>query len=194
MNTAQFERIEAYLQNRLSETERRDFEAEIHENSTLSAEVEAQRKLRLGLRALGIEKQLLNAQKRTQTKQIGQIRNVFWGKMQWQTWAAAASIIVVLGVSWWVWNYNTAQNENQFMALAEKEMTDVQYKSLPFESLQNLSKAAPTRNAREKAEWYVALVYLKKGKNNEAKIILERIANEPQHLYCSQAKRMLNKW
>ena len=193
MNTAQFERIEAYLQNRLSETERRDFEAEIHENSTLSAEVEAQRKLRLGLRALGIEKQLLNAQKRTQTKQIGQIRNVFWGKMQWQTWAAAASIIVVLGVSWWVWNYNTAQNENQFMALAEKEMTDVQYKSLPFESLQNLSKAAPTRSAREKAEWYVALVYLRKGDTISAKKILHRISQNRLHPYRYKAKNLLEK-
>ena len=73
-------------------------------------------------------------------------------------------------------------------------MTDVQYKSLPFESLQNLSKAAPTRNARQKAEWYVALVYLKKGKNAEAKIILKRLANDPNHLYHTQAKRMLKIW
>jgi hypothetical protein len=191
MNTAQFERIEAYLQNRLSEAERQAFEVEIRANSALQAEVEAQQKLRLGLRAMAIEKNLRNAKKRTQTKQI---KMAFWGKSQWQTWAAAASIIVVLGVSWWGWNYDTAQNENQFMALAEKEMIDVQYKSLPFESLQNLSKAAPTRNAREKAEWYVALVYLKKGKNNEAKVILKRIANEPKHLYHSQAKKTLAKW
>ena len=39
MNTADFERIEAYLQNRLSEAERRGFEAEIHANSELRAEV-----------------------------------------------------------------------------------------------------------------------------------------------------------
>lgn len=191
MNTAQFERIEAYLQNRLSEAERRDFEAEIQANSALRAEVEAQQKLRLGLRAIAIEKNLRNVQKRTQTKQT---KMVFWGKTQWQTWAAAASIVLVLGVSWWVWNYNSTQKENQFMALAEKEMTDVQYKSLPFESLQNLSKAAPTRNAREKAEWYMALVYLKKGKNKEAKIILERIVTKPKHQYSPQAKRILKKW
>jgi hypothetical protein len=193
MNTAQFERIEAYLQNRLSEVERRDFEAEIHENSTLRAEVEAQQKLRLGLRALGIEKQLLNAQKRTQTRQIGQIRNMFWGKMQWQTWVAAASIVLVLGVSWWVWNYNSTQNKNQFMALAEKEMTDIQYKSLPFESLQNLSKSAPTRNAREKAEWYVALVYVKKGDTISAKKILRRISQNRLHPYRYKAKDLLEK-
>jgi hypothetical protein len=190
MNTAQFERIEAYLQNRLSEVERRDFEAEIHANRALQAEVEAQQKLRLGLRAMAIEKNLRNAQKRTQTKQI---KMVFWGKPRWQTWAAATSIVLVLGVSWWVWNYNSTQKENQFMALAEKEMTDVQYKSLPFESLQNLSKAAPTRDAREKAEWYMALVYLRNEKHKEAKAILKRIANEPRHLYQRQAKGLLIK-
>ena len=79
------------------------------------------------------------------------------------------------------------------MALAEKEMTDVQYKSLPFESLQNLSKAAPTRDAREKAEWYMALVYLRNEKHKEAKAILKRIANEPRHLYQRQAKGLLIK-
>jgi len=190
MNTAQFERIEAYLQNRLSEAERRDFEAEIQANSALRAEVEAQQKLRLGLRAIAIEKNLRNVQKRTQTKQI---KMVFWGKTEWQTWAAAASIVLVLGVSWWVWNYNSTQKENQFMALAEKEMTDVQYKSLPFESLQNLSKAAPTRNAREKAEWYVALVYVRKGDTISAKKTLRRISQNRLHPYRYKAKDLLEK-
>lgn len=191
MNTADFERIEAYLQNRLSEAERRGFEAEIHANNALREEVETQQKLRLGLQALAIEKHLLDAQKRTQTKQI---KTVFWGKIQWQTWAVAASIVLVLGVSWWVWKNNAESTSTELLALAEQEMTDVQYKSLPFESLQNLSKAAPTRNARQKAEWYVALVYLKKGKNAEAKIILKRLANDPNHLYHTQAKRMLKIW
>ena len=194
MNSADFERIEAYLQNRLSEAERRDFEAEIHANSELRAEVEIQQKLRLGLRALAIEKHLLNAQKRTQTKQMPQNKTVFWGKSQWQTWAAAASIVLILGVSWWVWQKNAESNSTELVALAEQEMTDVQYKSLPFEYLQNLSKAAPTRNARQKAEWYMALVYLKKGKNTEAKTILKRIAKNSNHLYHTQAKRMLKKW
>lgn len=190
MNTAQFERIEAYLQNRLSEAERMSFEAEIHANSGLKAEVEVQQKLRLGLRALAIEKHLLNAQKRTQTKQI---KMAFWGKSQWQTWAAAASIIVVFSVSWWVWNYNLTANTSQLMALADKEMTDLQYKSLPFESLQNLSKSAPTRNAREKAEWYVALVYVRKGDTISAKKTLRRISQNRLHPYRYKAKNLLEK-
>lgn len=190
MNTAQFERIEAYLQNRLSAAERMSFEAEIHANSGLKAEVEAQQKLRLGLRALAIEKQLLKAKKRTQTEQI---KTVFWGKSQWKNWAAAASIIVVFGVSWWVWNYDTTADTSQLMALADKEMTDVQYKSLPFESLQNLSKAAPTRSAREKAEWYVALVYLRKGDTISAKKNLHRISQNSLHPYRYKAKNLLEK-
>lgn len=191
MNVAQFERIEAYLQNRLSEADRRSFEADIQTDTSLQVEVETQQKLRLGLRALAIEKQLLNAKKRTQTEQLSQTKTVFWGKIQWKTWGAAASIIVILGVSWWGWNYNTSQNEHQFMALAEQEMTDVQYKSLPFKSLQNLSKSAPTRSTRQKAEWYVALVYLKKGQISQAQTLLKRIASNPQHLYCQQAKKIL---
>lgn len=191
MNSDQFERIEAYLHNKLSEAERCEFESELQKNSIFRLEVEAQKNLYTGFQALAIEKKLNDSKKRIQAQQTTESKRQFFVPNQWSVWSAAASVIVILGISWWAVNSFDSSKDIELSALVDKEMTDIQYKSLPFESLQNISKTAPSRLTREKAEWYLALVYLKKGKTKEANKILARIAHTPKNHYHLQAKRML---
>ncbi|HAK76323.1 MAG TPA: hypothetical protein DCM71_05305 [Runella sp.] len=191
MNSGQFERIEAYLQNQLSEAERRDFESELQYNSAFRLEVETQQKLYIGFQALAIEKRLNASKKRTQIQQRIKPKQPFSVFKQWPVWSAAASVVLIIGISWWMAKSFGSSRETEIVALVDREMTDVQYKSLPFESLQNISKTAPSRLTREKAEWYVALVYLKKGKTKEANKILARIAHNPKHHYHLRAKKIV---
>lgn len=193
MNSGQFERIEAYLHDQLSEAERRDFESELQNNIIFRLEVEAQKNLYTGFQALAVEKKLNDSKKRIQAQQTAESKRRFFVSNQWSVWSAAASVVVILGISWWAVNSFDSSKDIELSALVDKEMTDIQYKSLPFESLQNISKTAPSRIAREKAEWYVALVYLKKGKAKEANKILARIAQNPKHHYHLQAKRILQR-
>jgi len=190
MNNEQFDRIEAYLQNTLSEAEKQSFEVDLETDDTLRAEMEIQEKWRLGLRALAIEKQLLNAKERAnRSTKVPIIRKI----STFQVWSMAASIVLVLGLGWWIWQMNSTSETDQLAALAEQEMTDVRYKAMPLDSLQKLTKTADLRNAREKAEWYVALAYLKKGRKKEAKDLLTRISKNPQHTYSQRARLLLRE-
>ncbi|MPR32309.1 hypothetical protein [Salmonirosea aquatica] len=190
MNQEQFDRIESYLQNTLSEAEKRSIEADLQSDDNLRAEMEIQQKLRLGLRALAIEKQLLNARERANKRsEISFARKI----NPFQIWSIAASIVLVLGLGWWIWQTNTTSESSHLATLAEQEMTDAQYKSIPLDSLQKLIKTADLRNAREKAEWYIALTYLKNGKKKQAKDLLTRISKTPRHTYSQKAKKLLKE-
>ncbi len=190
MNYEQFERVEAYLENRLSDAERRSFEREMSTNAELKSEVEAQQKMRLGLRALAIEKQINEARQRTQsspkTTIVKKLNSI-------QSWGLAASVAVMLGAGWLVWENNKTPGEAERRTMAEKEMTDVQYKSMPLDSLQNITKNAESAKAREKAEWYVALAYMHQGQKDKAKAILTQISDNPQHSYQQKAEELLKK-
>ncbi|GHB73598.1 hypothetical protein [Persicitalea jodogahamensis] len=190
MNHEQFDRVEAYLQNALSGPERLAFESELKENTELRTEVEVQQKIRLGLRALAIEKRILDARKRTQiTPKTTIVRTL--GKVQ--NWGLAASVAVMLGAGWLAWQYNQESGSSQLRELAEQEMTDVRYKSMPFDSLQNITKNANSEDARQKAEWYVALAYMHEGKKKEAKGLLIGIAKNPDHAYQKRAEKLLKE-
>lgn len=189
MNNEQFDRIEAYLHDGLSGSERMTFEGEMNTNEALRAEVEVQQKMRLGLRALAIEKQLFEARRRTQTlpkatvvRKLNQVQN----------WGLAASVAVMLGAGWLVWQYNQTTSDSELRTLAEKEMTDVQYKSMPFDSLQSIAKNDNSAKA-QKAEWYVVLAYMHQGQKDKAKDLLTKIAKNPQHTYQQKAEKLLKK-
>ncbi len=190
MNNEQFDRIEAYLQDGLLEAERMAFEGEMNTNAVLKAEVEVQRKLRLGLRALAIEKQIDEARQRTQpsvgTTSVRKLNSL-------QNWGMAASVAVMLGAGWLVWENNKTPDNAERRTMAEKEMTDVRYKSMPFDSLQDITKNAESAKAREKAEWYVALAYMHQGQKDKAKALLTQISENPQHTYQQKAEALLEK-
>lgn len=190
MNNEQFDRIESYLQGTLSESEKRAFEADLLTDATLKSAMEIQQKMRLGLRALAIEKQLEEARKRTKQPTTDTIVKPLNSLL---IWAIAASILVVLGVGWGIWQFQLNSENDQLAVLAEQEMVDTKYKSMPFDSLQKLTQTANSALARDKAEWYVALVYLKQGKKKEARVLLNKIIKNPQHTYHQKAQKILEK-
>lgn len=190
MKHERFDRIEAYLRGTLPEAGKRAFEAELLTDATLREEMEIQEKLRLGLRALAIENQLNEARNRTRKPATVPIARKLTGL---RAWAIAASILAALGIGWGIWQFNTTADSSRLMALAEVEMVDVRYKSMPFDSLQKLTKTASSPLARDKAEWYIALAYMKKGRKKEARDLLAKIAEKPQHTYHGKAKELLEK-
>lgn len=190
MNYEQFERVEAYLENRLSDAERQSFERKMSTDAELKSEVEIQLKMRLGLRALAIETQIDAARQRTQSSPkitiVKRLKSV-------QNWGLAASVAVMMGAGWLVWQNNQAARDSELRTLAENEMTDVRYKSMPFDSLQKIQDSNKSIETREKAEWYVALAYMHKGQKKEAKTLLTKIAKNPQHFYQQKAEKLLKK-
>ncbi|RAJ93096.1 hypothetical protein LX87_04608 [Larkinella arboricola] len=118
----QFELIEAYLNNELSAMDRASFENDIQTDADLSAEVDRQRELRLGLRALGIQQRLeqtrtaykasLSASKPT-AEQPAPVRPL----LRWPYWAAAASVVVVLGIGYYAYEQTASRQAD--LALTE---------------------------------------------------------------------------
>ncbi|MFD2937112.1 hypothetical protein [Spirosoma flavum] len=106
----QYEIIEAYLTNELSAADRGLFESDMLANAELREEVDRQRDIRLGLRALGIERALERA--KTQYKAtvslakpelVSDNQTIVRPLVSWRYWAAAASIVVVLGVGYYTY-------------------------------------------------------------------------------------------
>lgn len=190
MSNDQFDRIESYLQGTLSEYEKQAFEAELLTDATLKSDMQLQQKLRLGLRALAIEKELDKTRIRSQQPATNSIVRPL---SSFQIWGIAASILVVLGLGWGIWQWNGNPESEHLAVLAEQEMVDTQYKSMPFDSLQKLTATASSTLTREKAEWYVALAYVKQGKKKEARSLLTKIAESPQHTYHQKAANLLKK-
>lgn len=190
MNHEQFERMEAYLENRLSDAERQSFTHEISTDIELRSEVEAQQKMRLGLRALAIEKQIDEARRRTQSSPKATIEKKL---NSLQSWGLAASVAVMLGAGWLVWENNKTAGNAERRTMAEKEMTEMRYKSMPLDSLREITKNAESAKAREKAEWYVALAYMHQGQKDKAKALLTQISENPQHTYQQKAETLLKK-
>lgn len=190
MNQTQFDRVEAYLENLLSESERQLFERDMKADTALSSELELQQKMRVGFRALAIEKQIDAARQRTQPAAK---TTIFRKLNSLQNWGMAASVVVMLGAGWLVWEYNQSPGNAERRTIAEKEMTDMRYKFMPLDSLQNATKNADSVKAREKAEWYVALAHMHKGQKDEAKAMLINISENPQHIYQQKAEVLLKK-
>lgn len=110
----QFELIEAYLTSQLSPTDRTSFETDMADDTELRAEVNRQRDLRLGLRALGIQRTL--ARTRAQFDQpdnlVGESTSagtvpvsqpVVRPLYTWRYWVAAASVVLLLGIGYYTY-------------------------------------------------------------------------------------------
>ncbi len=122
LSEEQYEVIEAYLTNELSATDRALFEKDMQTDAELRAEVDRQRNIRLGLRALGIERALERAKAQyeaasaavstTETKQT-LVRPL----LNWRYWATAASVVLALGVGYYA--YQQTENRQIDVAYAE---------------------------------------------------------------------------
>lgn len=128
LSEEQYEVIEAYLANELSAGDRALFEGDIQSDAELRAEVERQRNLRLGLRALGIERALVRAKVHYQATAPSEaaseeiepttVRPLVRLLNTWQYWMAAASIVLLLGVGYYAFRQQLTQRDE--IAYAER--------------------------------------------------------------------------
>jgi hypothetical protein len=181
----QFDRIEAYLKGQLNGAEKQVFEQEIASNPALTAEVETQRKLRLGFETIAIENRIKAAHQRYENgqKKVIPLNN---SKSNFTYWVAAASIVLVVGFFYQQQYYISSDT----MRLVDEE---IQYKSLPIEIPNDASVVEKQQLLSQKANWYMTLVLLKKGEKKKAKIRLQRMVDTPNHPYQSKAKRLLDR-
>lgn len=118
----QYELIEAYLNDELSAIDRAAFEVDLDENTDLQAEMQIQRDLRLGFQTLAIEQKLKQAHKRWQANKViqqpekGHQTPLEQSPVGQQTvirrlggfnyWWAAASVVLIIGVSLFLYRQN----------------------------------------------------------------------------------------
>lgn len=113
----QYELIEAYLANELSATDRASFEGDMKADTELQLEVDRQHDIRLGLRALGIQRALERAKTQyeaasttatSETRTLPVVRPL----SMWRYWAAAASVVIVLGAGYYAYQQTASQPIN----------------------------------------------------------------------------------
>ncbi|MEZ0612053.1 hypothetical protein ACAW74_26320 [Fibrella sp. WM1] len=106
---AQFELIEAYLNQELSPTDRQSFEQEMASDDALQADVSLHRSLRLGLHGLAVEQRVRLAHERYKARpeqpesvaaEPTPVLAPRWGA-NWGRWAAAASVVLGLGIGFY---------------------------------------------------------------------------------------------
>ena len=125
----QFELIDAYLSNQLSPTDRVSFETDLAGDVELRAEVDRQKSLRLGLRAVGIERALARAKAQFEQTSFSIDENplvtesapvsqpIVRPLTTWRYWVAAASMVVVMGIAYYA--YQQTGNQRAEMAYAD---------------------------------------------------------------------------
>ncbi|SOD79492.1 hypothetical protein [Spirosoma fluviale] len=123
----QFDIIEAYLTNELSTTDRASFELDLQMDAELRAEVNRQRAMRMGLRALGIERAVERAKiqykaELERDEQTPVQEPIVRPLINWRYWVAAASVVAVLGVGYYTYQQVTTQPAD--VAFAETLTSD----------------------------------------------------------------------
>ncbi|GAB4033431.1 tetratricopeptide repeat protein [Spirosoma jeollabukense] len=137
----QYELIEAYLKNELSPTDRTSFEVDIRADEALQMEVDRQRDIRMGLQALGIQRALQRAKTQYEaslptatsaTPKLTVVRSV----SSWRYWAAAASVVVVLGIGYYAYQQTESrQTDLAYTETAISGTNDELIKSFPSEHI-----------------------------------------------------------
>ncbi|GAB3920787.1 hypothetical protein [Larkinella terrae] len=168
----QYELIEAYLKNELSATDRSTFEADIQADAQLRTEIERQRNLRLGLRAIGITHALDQARIQYKTsllaaKSSPKRSTIFQSFPAWTYWAAAASIAVVVGFGYLVYQGNASWQADL-----------AYYETFRSDANADLLKGFPAENVSSETK----VTFLDAFKNYKAgnyDAVIERLKNLP---------------
>jgi len=254
LSEEQYELIEAYLTNELSEKDKAAFESDMRADAELASEVDRQRELRLGLRALGIERALQRAEADYKASVASDSPVSIRPLLNWRYWAVAASVAILLSIGYYSYQARTdreaelAYNEafasesgdellkgfrrGSRSKTADKQLLDaltkykagkydqvieqlitmpvdkqtIYYKNYllglsylannqALESISPLKMAmqAPDASIRQKAEWFLALAYVKSNENELAQPILTKISNDDANPFHSLAQKVLQK-
>ncbi|AQG82152.1 hypothetical protein [Spirosoma montaniterrae] len=183
-----YELIEAYLANELSATDRAAFEADMQRNPDLQAEVSLQRNLRLGLRAIGIEKAVMQARSQYEAiKPAAASVRPLVSSRSWFYWAVAASIVAVLTIGYVAYQQTTRPPDLAFIDTIAPNQSDDLAKELPV--------GAVSSNVR--TQFLDAFTQYKAGRYDRAIEQLRTVPadkqSEPYKLYFLGLSRLANK-
>ncbi|GAB3704118.1 hypothetical protein GCM10027592_35100 [Spirosoma flavus] len=259
LSEEQYEIIEAYLTDELSATDRASFEDDMQDNTELREEVDRQRSIRLGFRALGIERALEQAKAHydatssaPETSQS--VEPVVRPLTTWRYWAVAASVLLLLGFGYYAFQQTSArQAELAYAETFAPDSGDQLMKDFPSGSISAATRsgfldalssykagkyddvisklatlpadkqttyyknyflglsylannqpggaipllisaqATPSFQLRQKAEWFLALAYVKNKEKEKALPTLKRISSEKDNPFHELAQRVLRK-
>jgi hypothetical protein len=100
-------KIEQYYNQTLSETERRTFEQELKTNPALAEEVAFWAQARVAAQAEA------HARRKEEFAQLRQLSQKTKQRSLWYTYAAVASVVLVLGISWLIYKSQITNYESQ---------------------------------------------------------------------------------
>jgi hypothetical protein len=183
MSFEEFEIINAYLKKQLSEKDRSEFEDDLSLSENRLRNVRLYKDIFTGLEAIGVEKKVQEAHGRYKKSLQFQKKTVlpFWLR---KGWSIAAMITIVLSSTMGIWYYQKSNISEEATLFAQHELEDISLKSYPSNT---------ETVSRHKAEWYMALVYVKKRDKQKANGLLERIARDKQHAYRLKALQLLKE-
>jgi hypothetical protein len=144
---AHFELIEAYLNQELSPADRQSFEREIAADDTLRQDLAIHERFRLGLRGLAIERRVRLAHERytetlaaarpdiarpgTSEQQPTPFSAVHTGGSTYRRWAAAASLVAVMGLGLYAYQRQSGHVELAYAGQSLNQSADQLTKGLP---------------------------------------------------------------
>lgn len=195
-----FELIEAYLMNKLSEQERATFETKMKADSDFQRQVENQQKLFVGLKNALFEDKIKQTLKRLVeedkdfTRKSPKIYTIQWSKVA--VWVAAASFILISYFSFSPISLpdseldfyvtrdtdTVALSKEQKIAFeqffeAQAHMAEGRY----LLSCKNLETVLTVKDLRpyfrESAQWHLAISYLKSGQARKAEKLYQELEN-----------------
>jgi hypothetical protein len=179
LTEAQYELIEAYLGDELSASDKASFEEEINTDDELRQEVNRQQAIRLGLRALGIERALEQARDQykattpaTATKPEPQ--TIVRPLGNWRYWAVAASVLLILGIGYLAYQQTASRQID--LAYAETLRSDTN---------DELLKSFPSGNVSSgtRAQFLQALANYKAGKYEDVISQLRTLSTDKQTVH-----------
>jgi hypothetical protein len=188
LSIEQFERIESYLKGEMSAQERLIFEEEERQSVELQKEIQTHKDLRFGLEHSGVMQNIIAAQNRYKAEEENEDSTGRVIKFSFTQLALAASFVLLIGFGGYYYNYKYIPSDALVFANDELAM-----KSLPFEVPKNLSESDKDILTKQRAEWFVALVFVKQKEKKKATVILQRITQTENHPFRENAKKLLKK-
>ncbi len=231
--------VGAYVNNQMNTQERLEFERLLEQNPELQQELQIQRELKQGLvwlkekeRFQQIHQQLraqgvLPQAPKSEARQVAFTPRPEAGLKRWYGWAAAASLVLLLGLGWlWFRPVDTGAqladqyihapksapsriDENEDRLGAPLPTTQVQQDSLQLQQAVALLQSGQvnaavsqlksltqhiTNHWNASAQWYLALAYLKNQQSQQARVLIDSIAETTGHPYQREAQQLAEQF
>lgn len=205
------EYIDRYLEGSLSDEEKEAFELKMSKNPELRKEVALQRSIIRAVRNEQLEKIFLKEDKKIKKQKNTRKLVIYFGSL-----AIAASVAgffyigrlnhydKLAGEYYESYTYTPLPSrgeENAYLTEADSvffnALKDIENDNISsaIDKLETLKNSEPEMLAatEQSVNWYLALAYLKKGKKNKARAVLQEIEKSMNNEYIQKAKDLIKE-